>query len=458
MDRAPLTARPTERSRVRAPARPEPATSLGLRSAGESLETLVRGDMERRFGYDFSEVRVHRDEGAARVAQAMDARAFTVGSHVVFNRGAFSPATSAGRGLIAHELAHVVQQRAAGSPAGNSLGLDASSSAAEREAAAVGQQCAGGGAEPVALTQSTSAGLIQREPLGGGGLTDGDDGALLWQSYKNSLTLDGFDSDKSELKPDHPSLLADWKARFQGLLARYPESTVSVVGHTDATDTEQHNKALGQDRANAVKDTLTSGDSALPAAIVSAGSLGETVPAVDTKGREARNRRVEIIPRLKAGRRFQLYTPPSGSITRLPNGGQGGGFDNGVGKVPAPPPGQTYQPPKIPDLKLPPHNWFEDGLKKDPLLRELPDWMREKVIDALKDGDEMAAEKIIDALPLDDKAKAVFQAVAKSLLQLAKGKKTTLPETPSRTPDFGPNPGFPSLPGQTIIPGPTWKW
>ena len=66
--------------------------------------------MEPRFGRDFSRVRVHADTRAADSARAVAARAYTVGSDVVFGPGEYAPATTAGRHLIAHELAHVVQQ------------------------------------------------------------------------------------------------------------------------------------------------------------------------------------------------------------------------------------------------------------------------------------------------------------------------------------------------------------
>ena len=61
-------------------------------------------------GADFSSVRVHTDVQAARSAQALDARAYTSGAHLVFDSGEYAPATSAGRHLLAHELTHVVQQ------------------------------------------------------------------------------------------------------------------------------------------------------------------------------------------------------------------------------------------------------------------------------------------------------------------------------------------------------------
>ena len=67
--------------------------------------------MESRFGHDFSDVRVHSDERAARRAKALDAQAFTVDSNIVFGAGRYRPQSPEGRGLLAHELSHVVQQR-----------------------------------------------------------------------------------------------------------------------------------------------------------------------------------------------------------------------------------------------------------------------------------------------------------------------------------------------------------
>ncbi len=77
---------------------------------------------ERRGGsteplHDFSKVRIHADEPAARAAAALNARAFTVGSHVVFGRGEYAPETPPGQQLLAHELTHVAQQ-AAGAASG----------------------------------------------------------------------------------------------------------------------------------------------------------------------------------------------------------------------------------------------------------------------------------------------------------------------------------------------------
>jgi hypothetical protein len=66
--------------------------------------------MENRFGYDFSQVRIHTDQIAAKSASAINALAYTSGNDIVFNQGQYAPGISGGKQLLAHELTHVVQQ------------------------------------------------------------------------------------------------------------------------------------------------------------------------------------------------------------------------------------------------------------------------------------------------------------------------------------------------------------
>ena len=87
-----------------------PVVNQTLSAAGKPLDGSTRRFMESRFGHDFSTVRVHASETAARSAQAVHALAYTVGHNVVFGRGQYAPGSSAGRRLLAHELTHVVQQ------------------------------------------------------------------------------------------------------------------------------------------------------------------------------------------------------------------------------------------------------------------------------------------------------------------------------------------------------------
>ena len=84
-----------------------------VRRSGQPLDAATRRFMETRFGHDFGGVRVHAGTRAGSSARAVEAAAYTVGSHVVFSPGQYAPASSQGRQLLAHELAHVVQQRAA---------------------------------------------------------------------------------------------------------------------------------------------------------------------------------------------------------------------------------------------------------------------------------------------------------------------------------------------------------
>jgi outer membrane protein OmpA-like peptidoglycan-associated protein len=81
-----------------------------LRSPGQPLDPTARAFFEPRFGHDFSEVRVHTNGKAAQSARALQAQAYTVGQHVVFDDGQYAPQTYSGKRLIAHELTHVVQQ------------------------------------------------------------------------------------------------------------------------------------------------------------------------------------------------------------------------------------------------------------------------------------------------------------------------------------------------------------
>jgi len=78
---------------------------------GQPLDKPVRNDMEGRFGKSFSNVRVHTDAAAGNAARSLGARAFATGQDIYFGRGAYQPASPQGRGLLAHELTHTIQQR-----------------------------------------------------------------------------------------------------------------------------------------------------------------------------------------------------------------------------------------------------------------------------------------------------------------------------------------------------------
>ena len=83
---------------------------------GRPLPPGERAFMESRFGHSFEAVRIHTGRAADQAGVALNARAFTLGHQVVFAEGYYQPGTTAGRRLLAHELAHVVQQRTGRAP------------------------------------------------------------------------------------------------------------------------------------------------------------------------------------------------------------------------------------------------------------------------------------------------------------------------------------------------------
>jgi hypothetical protein len=124
---------------------------------GISLEPAVRSEMESRFGQDFGDVRVHHDASAARCAQAMSAKAYTVGRNVVFGEHRYAPGSHEGKRLLAHELAHVVQQSRGGAvpdPRGEAS-LEADASRAAQDVAV------GDGA--VAVSGASGVGIAREE-------------------------------------------------------------------------------------------------------------------------------------------------------------------------------------------------------------------------------------------------------------------------------------------------------
>lgn len=145
------------------------AAQHALHSEGQPLDKATRAGMEPKFGHDFSQVRVHAGQQAGEAARALNARAYTVGPDIVFGANEYQPSTARGRQLIAHELAHTVQQGGKGRQHPDASAKP--SAAAETEADAAGNSVARGG--NVRLRQSVAGGALQRtpeapEPFGGG--------------------------------------------------------------------------------------------------------------------------------------------------------------------------------------------------------------------------------------------------------------------------------------------------
>jgi hypothetical protein len=135
---------------------------------GRPLEPEVRADMKARLGHDFSHVRVHDDGRAHESATAVNARAYTVGSDIVFQRGCYNPATPEGKLTLAHELIHVVQQSQGpvnGTEVLGGIRISEPGDRFEREAAANAEKAVST-PDPAAPSTTSSVADIQRDPLG----------------------------------------------------------------------------------------------------------------------------------------------------------------------------------------------------------------------------------------------------------------------------------------------------
>ena len=203
-----------------------PSVQDALRSSGQPLDTSSRNFFERGFGHDFANVRIHADESAARSARDINARAYTVGNHIVFAQGGYAPGTDEGRRLIAHELAHVAQQ------AGGNLAIQRF---VECNAPGLKTECPQ--RDPGEERES------KRTPMLGFYVTAPEPGYL----------IRSFDIGESRLKP---SLSRDPERPKMLATITEPGSQWEVIGLSDCEGPPELNRALRQQRADAVRANL----------------------------------------------------------------------------------------------------------------------------------------------------------------------------------------------------------
>lgn len=137
-----------------------PIVHRALATSGYPLDAATRTSMESRFGHDFGCVRLHGDAEASASARAVNAKAYTVGNDIVVGEGQPTSETAAGRQLLAHELAHVVQQSRGGSvPEVDPSAPHERDALAATDALATGQT-------PIPVASNTGVGLA-RDKYGG---------------------------------------------------------------------------------------------------------------------------------------------------------------------------------------------------------------------------------------------------------------------------------------------------
>ena len=435
-----------QRKKARTPA----ATREVLASEGEPLQAEARAKLESGLGQDLGHVRVHRDARAGHSARSMGAQAYTVGHHMVFGENRYAPQTDSGMELLAHEATHVVQQ-SRGAAAGQHH-----TEAAETRADTAGQKIARGETATAAEIGAAPVGIqAQDDPAAAPPPTPGPEALKSRKSLETSETLDGFVTDKADLLPAHIKeidSLAFSAGLHLGITIRAMVA-FDITGHTDTKGSSEHNEQLGTQRAASAKAELEKAlvknkvpkDRILE---ITTDSDGEENLAVPTKDEvdEPRNRRVEI--------KMEFWTPPSPDAPVPSPDVSGDPFK--LPPIGGTPPWLDFKP--IPPINIPPRDWLKNELERNKLLKKLPDSIRKKAIDGLKDADEKIAEKIIDQLPLDGKEKKALKAAVKALLQTLKGKKFKPPTPPPPGLDMGPKPKMPKAPGEVIFPIKTWEF
>lgn len=196
------------------------------RRGGKPLDTSVRSTMEQRFGQSFGDVRVHDDAAANAAAAADDALAYVEGHDIVFGVGQYRPHTLSGQWTIAHELAHVVQQR------GAHTGDDAGGASLEAAAHDAATSVALGGNARVASAASAPARMHLRVSQGGFGkaleyFTDmwhvEDKAVRLLQKSPSFMKL-AFTLDQAYVHPYDPRFagmgLGEWEVGSDGKMVK----------------------------------------------------------------------------------------------------------------------------------------------------------------------------------------------------------------------------------------------
>jgi hypothetical protein len=119
---------------------PAPTATPVRKPLGKPLMPALKEDMEGQFGEDFSGVRVHHDAWARQATQQLHADVLTTGHDIFFNAGQYDPTSYRGRRILAHELAHVVQQSRGWRPSSTAVSVGEPNDRYEREAGRVAEQ------------------------------------------------------------------------------------------------------------------------------------------------------------------------------------------------------------------------------------------------------------------------------------------------------------------------------
>jgi outer membrane protein OmpA-like peptidoglycan-associated protein len=351
--------------------KPAPTERSNADSGGATgLPAFLRRKAEASLGEPLGDVRLHSGPAAAASARALGARAYTSGRDIVLGDGPYDER------LLAHELAHVVQQ----SKGTRTAGLNQPGDAFERSADEAADAVVSGAyleilpAAGVPAIQRQSASHLKPSPM-------------LARAI-GSDTVDNFNTNSAALDQDKKVRLGALAASILSLREDYPGCSIDVTGHTDATGPEAFNDALGQKRADAVKEELVA--NSVPSEIIAASSEGSHQLKIKTAAADGRNRRAEIQfhpeSRVRLVPELNLPSPPI--VTPAP-----------------PPPPRPLAPTKA---ALEPQ-WVP--LPPAPLPIKAPQSVPSK---PLLDGVDKAMDSVLERLRIPDALRPVLKSAAKA--------------------------------------------
>ena len=340
-----------------------------LHSPGRPLADDTRAQMEPRFGSDFSQVRVHTDARAAQSARAVGALAYTVGRDVVFGQGHYAPHSNAGQRLLAHELAHVVQQGGRAALGSDAVSIGAAGDAHEAQADRAAHQAMRGDGTPT--LGAAPAAALQRQPLPG-------DAPLVTSALNLPAANVEVGGDES-ISTANPKLV-DLAARFRG------GGGAGTSAHVEVSASLSESAKLSSAGEQAERSRLWGRMTQIRDALVALGVPGDRIGlSAPTAYATSAHGQVSVDLRQSAG---SVALPPLG-LPGFP-GGPARGFD------PSPvPPAPTSTSPSLSDLLT---------LKVGPLTIELPKSITAKLPIALS-----AAKSLVIELKAEAPAKFSFK-------------------------------------------------
>jgi len=247
------------------------------KDTGQPLEVETRFQMEASFKEDFGDVGIHVDDNADRLAKELGAKAVTLGKDIFFKEGAYQPNSEAGKGLLGHELAHVVQQESSSQAGQRPVGRIGD--ALEEEATWVGQAASKGHPVSIALTSAAPAIQLQVEDEEEEEETPAQAAKEPEEEAKDHLT-EIVANLASEVKKDYIKGLWQWAAVCQEL-GMEAEAKDAINEAVEKTIELLKNKVTEFDVESAKEEMLKGLLNAAAAVLAAGGDYEKVQPAME---------------------------------------------------------------------------------------------------------------------------------------------------------------------------------